>query len=141
MNIVSGYKLIDNMTGEIYDAEIRLHKSTGEHWMKIYQVAHNAVILKLSQGNSFKVKDTLLNIAKYQNQIPTQLKVAAIMNIKQSQLSRAYKELTQAGFLYKKEGVYTINPCVAWKGTEKDREQAIRDYYNVTKGSENAKTW
>ncbi len=135
INKVTGYKLIDGETGEIYDAEIRLHKTIGEIWMKVYQVAMESLLQRKLKGSSLTVMNLLLAKAKYQNQIPTQVKLAVLAGMTTAQISRAYKELTQAGFLYKKEGVYTIDPRVAWKGTDKDRDKAIKEMFEAQIGN------
>ena len=102
--------------------------------MKVYQAAMDSILQKKLKGSVLTVMNLLLVKAKYQNQIPSQTKLAIITGMSRPLVTRAFKELTKANFLYKKDGVYLINPCVAWKGTDKDREQAIKDMFEAQKG-------
>ena len=41
------------------------------------------------------------------------------------EVSRAYRELIDIGFLLKDDNIYYINPVVAWKGNDKQLQVAI----------------
>ncbi len=126
-----GWKLVNTRTGEIApDIMVvqRKQKKTGGRWMKLNQdpmafLANRKDI----RGETLRVFILLTAVADYRNLLPTQKRVAQKLVINQAQVSRAYKQLSEIGFVYKKEGNYYLDPRVCWKGTQKQMDAACRE--------------
>jgi len=119
--------LTDAETGERFPfLVIPLTKSIGGRWMRLFQdTLLDLIQRKRLGGEALRVKDYLLAVSNWQNQVPGTAKTAEVLGIRQAHASRAYSELVKAGYLVKKEETYYVNPLLCWKGNDKQLEQAI----------------
>ena len=96
--------------------------------MKVWQGTGWEERIKGLQGNSLKILLHLVNTATFCNIVPGPSKVALATGFRQPHISRAYRELKKADFIYQKDGVYYLNPYFCWKGNERQYEQACREF-------------
>lgn len=125
----------NSATGEIKDIEIALPKSyLGGIWLKLFQAPMASILgNKTLKGEALRLFFFFVSTAKYDNELPTPSTAARTLQIHIPSAYRAYKQLLNAKIIIKKEVTYYLNPWIAWKGTAKKQEEAIRklgvEYY------------
>lgn len=121
----SDWKLINPRTGEMADIDITVH-SRGGKFMKLWQ--ESGVISRVGSlsGEATKLILPLMSAANFGNVVPGPGEMSKAINKRQPNVSRAYKELTNAGILIKQSGIYYLNPHFCWKGNDNQFEQAVK---------------
>jgi DNA-binding IclR family transcriptional regulator len=64
-----------------------------------------------------------VNIAEYNNAIPSGTVLAKKYDKTKPAISRAINELSREGFLVKLDGRYYLNPYFCWKGSKTEYEK------------------
>ena len=124
-------RVVNPETGEYITGKFIAY-SRGGTFMKIWQGIGWEDKLNGLQGNSLKVLWHLVRIAKWGNIIPGSSEVARQMNWRQQIVSRAYRELIQASFLYRFGGVFKLSPNFCWKGDDDQYDRTCRELASVT---------
>jgi len=126
-----GWQLFNPKTGEIRpDALLieRKQKKVGGRWVRIYQdPLRYLAIQEQIRGETMRVFLLLTSVTGFQNLLPSQKVIAEKLGKTPAHISRAFKQLTDIGFIYKKEGNYYLNPHVGWKGSLKQMESACKE--------------
>ena len=126
-----GWQLLNPKTGEIKsDIAVieRKSKKIGGKWVRLNQDPMLFLANKKGiRGQTLRVFLFLTGIADFQNLLPHQKEIALKMELPQSHISLAYRQLREIGFICKKEGHYYLSPKICWKGTQKQMEQACRE--------------
>lgn len=127
--------LIDTTTGEIFIRSeiINRDKNFTKIWIKNYidvvQEDYSKIdlipfLLIESMDKHNKIKSTLANLSKK-------------FNYPKTKLSVAFKNLKSKDFLRKiQNGLYMINPNIAYKGTSEHRAIAINEYFGLSESKE-----
>jgi len=120
-------QVVDRLTGEIIEFDLNIRHARGGKFMKVWQGTGWESRIGELQGTSMKILWHLVTVAKWGNVIPGPSDTAASMELRQSNVSRAYKELVQAEFVYKIGTVYYLSPYFCWKGNDQQYEMACRE--------------
>jgi len=118
-------KLTEIKTGRALDVLVR-PASTGGNFMKLWQRVGTGRRIEKLKGASLKVLWHLAMVAGWNNIIPGTSETARSMKLKQPNVARAYRELIEADFIVRREGVYYLSPMFCWKGNEEQYEQAVK---------------
>ena len=125
--------IVNRYTGEEIADLIPVKRSRGGRFMKQFiRGLEEAKKYRLT-GESYRVREDLICRAKLDNRVPGSRELALLNGMKQTNVTRAYKELMKAGFLVEKERIYFLNPLIYWNGSERSQEQAIRELFSVPK--------
>ena len=77
------------------------------------------------RGESLRVLNRLVAKAGFYNTLPSTKKVAKQLDMKLSNVDRAFRELCQYRVLIKDDDNYILNPRFYWKGNTKQRQELI----------------
>ena len=126
------YKLYNPDTKELSSFTLRVEQDRiGGKWMRLFQEEAIALTEKNLHGESYRVLFRLMGLADYNNNVPDTRKIAELLNIKRSNVCRAYRELLDSEILIEKGGGYYLTPRLAWKGNEQQLEAAYKELYAV----------
>ena len=130
------YGLLNRETGEVldYDVSFHRHSKVRGRWLKVFQDSIMEFLRRNPhiKGQSLRMLLCLISRADWANLVPSTAKIAIDQHIYQSNVSRAYTELTKAGFLIKKEHSYYISPLFCWKGDDQQYQVACRELLKVS---------
>ena len=129
------YEVRDRLTGEVMDVDIApRRRAGGGGWMKLYQAA-TAETLRRSpklRGQSLRVFLWQLSVVAWGNRLPAPVVAAEKLDIHRTDAYRTYRELLAAELILRHtDGLYYLNPIVAWKGTEAGLEAACRMLFHL----------
>jgi len=117
--------LTDDKSGQAIRGRFTPYTQGGK-FMKLWQnTTWQDRVMRL-QGNSLKVLHYLEMVAGWENEVPGPSEVSKALGIRQPHISRAYAELSNAEFLYKRDGIYRLSPFFCWKGTDSQLQEAHR---------------
>ena len=119
------FGLLNKQTGEYFDAELRLTRHRKGGFMKLWQNVGWEKNLGGLQGASLRVLFRLTNVAAWGNSVPGPVETAKAMGMQRTHTSHAYSELARAGFLYKEERRWYLNPFFCWKGGDEEYKSAV----------------
>ena len=118
---------VDPATGETYGIQIAVipKRLVRGRWVRLFQDSKLAMLNAASMtGQSYRVLHYLEAVSGWDNGLPGTAAAAAALVLQQSHVSRAYRELIEAGFIIKRDGRYYLSPLVAWKGTQRAFDEA-----------------
>jgi len=119
-------RFIRARTGEIVDLDITVH-SLGGKFMKVWQKTLYTERINSLQGNSLRTLWHLVEVAGYNNTVPSPSELSRFIGKSRPLVSRAYSELMKADILIKKDHSYFLNPYFCWKGNNQQYELACRE--------------
>lgn len=126
------WRLVNEVTGESLSAEVRESaEPSGGGWLKVYQRAALDLLTRHPEltGESLRVFLILIGHAAWNNALPSPTVLAERTGMKRSNLARAYSKLLRSEFLIKRERTYYLSPVLCWKGTERQLDWAMRQYF------------
>ena len=128
------YGIVDLATGELFEGVITpWRRGVGGKWVRVFQDSTKALLLQHPElhGQSHRVLIYLTAVVEWGNHIPTSAQTAVALGLQASAASRAYGELIRAGFILKRDGTYYLSPLVAWKGSEKQLDEAYQQLFTL----------
>ena len=119
--------IINKSTGQVLDFVFKPAEGMGGRWVRVFQDAKLSLLLQHPElrGQSLRVLHYLEAVVAWGNLVPCTASVAGALGLHQSHVSRAYAELTRAGFLIKEGSAYYLNPLFCWKGSEAQLGEAV----------------
>ena len=126
---VDGVVKFDEKTGKLdFSVQLVGRGRRARRFLKLYQDEMLALVEKHPglQGKTLRVLLYLVGKGDYQNKAPSTGRVALALGMHQSHVSRAYRELLEAGALVQIDGVYHVSPSLCWKGTERQLDEMYR---------------
>lgn len=125
------HAVIDTTTGELYDIKLVPRRRAIGGWVKLFQRGKRELLLGHPnlRGQSLRVLAYLETVSSWHNLLPSAAETAMVLSLLPPNVSRAYSELTRAGFIVKLGTRYHLSPLVAWKGTEREWDLFCRELY------------
>ncbi len=122
------FTFTNQATGQRYEAIVSpMPRKMEGNWVRIFQPEKQQLLLRhLTElhGQSFAVLHYLETVSSWDNGIPSAAQVAQDLGLLREAVARCYRELTAAEFLVKVKTRYYLSPLVAWKGTERQWQEA-----------------
>ena len=131
MKGVPRHAVIDTITGEMFDIRLVPRKRSPGGWVKLFQQAKVDLMLRNPSlcGQSYRILAYLEGVSSWHNLIPGPAEVSKALDIPRPSVSRAYADLSDAGFIVKVGTRYHLSPMIAWKGTDREWDAFCRELY------------
>ena len=101
-------------------ATVRSKRRSPAPYLALFQPSLLRVVLEHPElhGQTYRVLWYLLGQVGYGNTLPLTYEVGEALGLQQSTISKAYRELREAGVIIKHRTKYSLSPEVGWKGDE-----------------------
>lgn len=123
---------VDLATGEVLEVIITpVYRQIGGKWVRLFQEGKRRMMLEHREVHmqSYYVLSYVETMSTWNNEIPSAAELAGVLKLGRTVVARAYGELRKAGFIIKKGTRYYLSPLVAWKGNERQLEEACRELF------------
>lgn len=137
-NLGKEYGLYDPATGELFKALILpIKQRVGGRWVRIFQDTLSEINKKRKlRGESYRVLLQLMAESDYKNVVPEIGKIANELGINKNNVSRAFRELRDAGILISEGRNYYLLPFLVWKGNAKQLNLACSELNKIQSSKE-----
>ena len=126
------FSLYDNETEQVLPGSFlpEREKGIGRAYMMVFQQQKGALLRRHPEVHaaSHVVFGHLEALVRYGNILPSPKEMAMEMGLHGSAVSRCYRELMDAEFIWKRGQVYYMSPLVGWKGSTEELRAAIYEY-------------
>jgi len=129
MRDIKHFGMVDLDTRQEYGVTVvALRPRMGGKWVRVFQDRGKELLQKAAglHGQSYRILLFLTMEADWNNSVPSTASTAVRLRIKAPNVSRAYKELVQAEFLVKKDGLYYLSPFYCWEGSPAQFQETIQ---------------